>query len=79
MSNATNVKRKKTWMYMNDALSKYCKFYTGHSVGHTIESIQIFIKTTLFITYCQSETRNKTWMPIILNFFCKLFSSIMCW
>jgi len=49
---------------------KYCKFYTGHSVEHRVESIQIFIKTTLFITSClsQSATRNKTWTSTIPNF-----------
>jgi len=56
-------------MYVNDALSKYCKFYTRHSVEHKVESIQIFIKTTLFVTYCQSETGNKIWTSIVLNFF----------
>ena len=51
-------------MYVNDALLKYYEFYTGHRV----ESIQI--KTTLFLTSCQSqsETGNKTWISIVLNF-----------
>ena len=42
-------------MYVNDALLKYCEFY----VGHMVKSIQI--KTTLFLTSCQSqsETGNK--------------------
>ena len=39
-------------MYVNDALLKYCKFYTGYLVGHRVESIQ----TTLFITSCQSQS-----------------------
>ena len=52
-------------MYLNDALLKYCEFYTGHKV----ESIQIFIKTTWSITSCQSESGNKTWTSIVLNFF----------
>jgi len=56
-------------MYVNDALSKYFKFYTEHSVGHRVESIQIFIKATLFVTHCQSETGNKTWTSTVLNFF----------
>ena len=71
MSNATNVKRKKkVWMYVNDTLLKYYKFYTGHSVEHRVESIQIFIKTTLFITSCQSQsaTGNKTWTSTVPNF-----------
>ena len=65
-----NVKIKKAWMYVNDILLKYCKFYTGHSVEHRVESIQIFIKATWFITSCQSqsETENKAWTSTVLNF-----------
>ena len=57
-------------MYVNNTSLKYCKFYTRHSVEHRVESIQIFIKTTLFITYCQSESAigNKTWTSTIPNF-----------
>ena len=57
-------------MYVDDILLKYCKFYTGHSVEHRVESIQIFIKTTLFITSCQrqSATGNKTWTSTVPNF-----------
>ena len=47
MSDATNE-----LMYTNDALLKYCKFYTGHRV----ESIQ----TTLFITSCQSQSETRS-------------------
>jgi len=70
MSNATNVKREKAWMYVNVTLLKYCKFYTRHLVEHNVESIQIFIKTTLFITSCQSQsaTENKTWTSTVPNF-----------
>ena len=69
MSNA-NVK-KKTWMYMNDALLKYCKFYAGHLVEHRVES-------TLFITSCQGQSAIGNETSTVSNF-CKLFSSIMCW
>ena len=57
-------------MYVNDILLKYCKFYKGHAVEHRIESIQIFIKATWFITSCQSqsETENKKWTSTIPNF-----------
>ena len=67
-------------MYVNDILLKYCKFYTGHSVEHRVELIQIFIKTTLIIKSCQSqsETGNNTWTLTVPNF-CKLFSLTMCW
>ena len=46
------------------------QIYTGHSVEHRVKSIQIFIKTTLFITSChsQSATRNKTWTSTVPNF-----------
>jgi len=77
MSNATNVKRKKMWMYANDTLLKYCKFYTGHSVEHRVESIQIFLKATWFITSCQSQSATRNETSTVSNF-CKLFSSIMC-
>jgi len=55
---------------VNDTLLKYWQFYTGHSVEHWVESLQIFIKTTLFITSCQSqsETGNKTRTSTIPNF-----------
>ena len=63
-------KEKKAWMYVNDILLKYCKFCIGHSVEHRVESIQIFIKATWFITSCQSqsETENKAWTSTVLNF-----------
>jgi len=71
MSNATNVKRKNKHgcMWMIHFL-KYCKFYIGHSVENRVESIQIFIKATWFITSCQSqsETGNNTWTSTVLNF-----------
>jgi len=40
------------------------------SVEHRVESIQILIKTTLFITSCQSQsaTGNKTWTSAVPNF-----------
>ena len=55
-------------MYVNDTFLKYCKFYTGHSVEHKVESIQIFIKATWLIASCQSETGNKILTSRVLNF-----------
>ena len=57
-------------MYVNDILLKYYKFYTGHSIEHRVESIQIIIKETWFIRSCQSQSEigNKIWTSTVLNF-----------
>jgi len=67
-----------SWDVCEQYIVEVLQIYTGHSVEHRIESIQIFMKATLFISSCQSQSAigNKT--STISNF-CKLFSSIMCW
>jgi len=53
------------------------QMYIGHSVEHRVESIQIFIKATLFITSCQSQSANgnKTWTSTVPNFVSYLVQS----
>jgi len=46
MSNATNVKRKISMDVCERYIVEVLQIYTGHSVEHRVESIQIFIKTT---------------------------------
>ena len=67
-SNATNVKIS----------TDVCEWYIVEvlqilhwtSIEHRVESIQIFIKTTSFLTTCQSQsaTGNKTWTSTAPNF-----------
>ena len=51
----------KAWMYVNNALLKYCKFYTGQFKRHCLLHL-VRVKVKLEIT----------WTSTVLNFLCKL-------
>ena len=70
MSNATNVKRKINMDLGERYIVEVLQNLPRTSIEHMVESIQIFIKTILLVTSCQSEsaTGNKTWTSTVPNF-----------